>query len=139
MHSTAQGGPFSFKPPDVNRAVKLLYASLLLGIAVEVTDFSYLKSLGSAGFGLFISLFTFGLLLFLIVKISTGRNWARIVSLILFLAGIPLFLPNLGKELKRNPFAGTISVVQTVLQIVAFVLLFKGTSGIWFKKGRTPG
>ncbi len=129
----------SSKPPDVDRAVKLLYASLLLGIAVEVADFSYLKSLGSAGFALFIFLFTFGLLLFLIVKISSGRNWARIVSLILFLAGIPLFLPNLRNELKRNPFAGTISVVQTVLQIVAFFLLFKGTSGIWFKKGRTAG
>jgi hypothetical protein len=137
LHGTPQEGLFSSKPPDVNKAVKLLYASLLLGIAVEVADFTYLKSLRSAGFALFISLFTFGLLLFLIMKISSGRNWARIIFLVLFLAGIPLFLPNLRNELKRNPFAATISIVQVILQVVAFFLLFKGTSGIWFKKNRT--
>ena len=119
----------------MDRAVKLLYASLFLGIVVEAVDFSYLKSLGSAGSALFVLLFTFGLLLFLIWKISSGRNWARITFLILFLAGIPMFLPNLSNELKRNPFAATISVVQVLLQIVAFFLLFRSASGISFKKG----
>jgi hypothetical protein len=119
----------------VDRAVKLLYASLLLGIVVGIADFSYLKSLRSASFALLIFLFTFGLLLFLTLRISSGRNWARITFLVLFLAGIPLSTPNLSNELKRSPFAAIISIVQIILQIVAFFLLFKRASAVWFKKG----
>ena len=136
MDAPPQEGLISSKPPDVNKGVKLLYASLLLGVVNEVVDFSYLRSLRSAGFALVVFLFTFGLLLFLVLKISSGRNWARIVFLVLFLAGIPFFLPNLTKELKRNPLVATISVVQVLLQTGALFLLFKSASAVWFKKGR---
>ncbi len=60
MHSAPEQGLSLSKPLDVDRAVKLLYASLLLGIVVGIADFSYLKSLRSASFTLLIFLFTLG-------------------------------------------------------------------------------
>jgi hypothetical protein len=94
-------------------------------------------AVASPTFVLITAVFTFGVLLFFVAKISSGRNWARIIFLLLFLFGLAMALPILHDELIRNPLLGSTSILQDVLQIVALFLLFKPASGVWFKRKTT--
>ena len=75
----------------------------------------------------------FGLLFFLIRKISDGRNWARIVFLVLFLLGVPFSIPVYLEEVSRNLFLAILSSIQFILQVVAIYLMFTRNSTLWFK------
>jgi hypothetical protein len=130
------------KPQDIDRGVKLAYASLLFGVVTDVVDFRHFLALGN----LTTSVITYGLLLFLIMKVSSGRNWARIVLLLMFLVGQALFLtmflvglyPKLLPDAwKRNPMMIFVAVVPALLQGAALFFWFKRSSGAWFKSGIT--
>src|SRR6266850_2069771 len=130
------------RPIDVSRGVKLAYASLLFGIVSEAVDFRHFLAVGN----LISSVLTYGLVLFLIMKVSSGRNWARIVLLLMFLVGLaliptmflvglyPKFLPD---AWKRNPMMIFVAVVPALLQGAALFFWFKRSSGAWFKSGIT--
>jgi FtsH-binding integral membrane protein len=121
------------KPIEVTRAVQLLYASLGIGIVKVVFDFARLSSEISLMFILFVMILTFGLLFFFIWKISDGRNWARIVFLILFLLGLPISIPIYLEEIGRNLFLATLTSIQIIIQIVAIYLMFMKKSNPWFR------
>lgn len=121
------------KPIEITRAVQLLYLTLGIGIVKAFIDFSHISFESSVAITLFVMLFTFAFLFFLIIKISGGRNWARIVFLIFFLLGIPLAIPIVLEEVKRNLFLGSLSLIQIVLQVTALVLMFTKNSNLWFR------
>ena len=132
----------SSRPQDIDRGVKLAYASLLFGIVTEVADFRHFLTLDN----LTTDVFVYGLVVFLIMKVSSGRNWARIVLLLTFFGGLglcaimflvglyPMFLPD---ALKRNPRMIFVAIVPTLLQGAALFFWFKRSSGAWFKGGIT--
>lgn len=139
--------PDGAKPPrpiDVSRGVKLAYASVLWGIVFEAVDFRHFLAVGN----LISSVFTYGLVLFLIMEVSRGQNWARIVLLlmslvglavfsIMFLVGVyPMFLPDTWKP---NPTMILLATVPTLLQGTALFFWFKRSSGVWFKIGISTG
>jgi hypothetical protein len=128
------------RPQDIDRGIKLAYASLLFGIVIDVADFRHFLALGN----LTTSVITYGLLFFLIMKVSSGRNWARIVLLLMFLVGFALiptmFLVGLYPKLlpdawKRNHLMILVAVVPALLQGAALFFWFKRSSGAWFKSG----
>jgi hypothetical protein len=129
-------------PIDVSRGVNLAYASLLFGIVSEAVDFRHFLAVGN----LISSVFTYGLVLFLIMKVSRGQNWARIVLLLVFLFGLALFLTMflvglypkfLPDAWKRNPMMIFVAVVPGLLQGAALFFWFRRSSGAWFKSGIT--
>ena len=74
------------RPSVVNKAVRLLYIALVIGVlrgTMEAVNISK-KSL----IGVFIMIAILGLSWFFIYKINCGRNWARIMFLILFILSI---------------------------------------------------
>lgn len=121
------------KPIEVTRAVQLLYASLGVGIVKSVVDFAHLSSEVHLMFILFVMILTFALLFFFIWKISDGRNWARIVFLILFLLGLPMSIPIYLEEIGRNLFLAILTSIQIIIQIVAIYLMFMKNSNPWFR------
>lgn len=122
------------RPQPVGTAVNLLWASLAVGLVKTAIEYSYLMTQASAAFTNGILLFTFSLIGFLIFKISTGRNWARITFLVLFIIGVlPTVLIVFG-EFSRSPIVGTISVAQIGLQGHALFLLFTRPGSAWFRK-----
>ena len=144
MERTSTESAKPSRPRDVDTGIKLAYASLLLGIVAEAIDFRHFLALGN----LANSLFTYGLLFFLIMKVSSGRNWARIVLLLLFLAVLILFpvmflvglYPTLLPDAwKRNPTMIFVNFVPTLLQGAALFLWFKRSSAAWFKGEITTG
>jgi hypothetical protein len=75
----------------------------------------------------------FGLLFILVMKISAGRNWARIVCLVLVLFGLPFAIPAYLQEVRTNVLSGTLGIIVTILQLIGSCLLFTRNSNLWFR------
>jgi len=122
------------RPRSVGTAVTLLWISLAVGIAKVALDFTHLRAMAPVGFTLFVLVCTFAVLILLVLKIARGRNWARIVFLILFIIGTVPTLPVVRDELERAPLVGALSSLQIGLQIWVLVLLFTKPGSAWFRK-----
>jgi hypothetical protein len=125
------------KPTQVKIAINLLYASLVVGVVIAVLGFTNLE-LGL----IFIQLFTlgivFGALIFFIIMISAGKNWARILFLIMLLLGILPFIFVVINDLETTTsvFVPILRIVQTMMQVGAMVFLFQEPSNAWYKSQR---
>jgi hypothetical protein len=136
MERTSEESANPPRPRDIDRGVKLAYASLLFGIVADVVDFRHFFTLDN----LTTFVFTYGIFLFLILKVSSGRNWARIVLLLISLVGLgflglyPRWL--LVEAFRRNPRV-FLQIVPGLLQCAALFFWFRRGSGAWFKDHST--
>lgn len=124
------------KPDAVSLAVKLFWATLAVGLVKVLADFAALSASGPAAAVNFVLIFTFGLIAFLIFKISAGRNWARITMLVFFVIGALPSVPLILGEFSRSAVIGVLSVAQLGLQGYALFLVFTRPGSSWFRKGR---
>jgi hypothetical protein len=122
------------RPRSVGTAVTLLWISLVVGFAKGALDFTHLRAMAPVGFTVFVLVFTFAVLILLVLRIGAGRNWARIAFLILFIIGTVPTLPVVRDELERAPLVGALSILQLLLQIWALVLLFTRPGSAWFRR-----
>ena len=67
--------------------------------------------------------------LWLIQSVKNGRNWARIIMLLL--TGLGVFSMLLGGD-NTPSLVRTISVIDTVIDITAMVLIFRTPGSAWF-------
>src|SRR5207245_1793608 len=68
--------------------------------------------------------------------ISQGRNWARILFLLMFIAGVPTMFAvasELQSQLAGRPGATLLLALQSLAQLGALVLLFTSASNSWFR------
>ncbi len=123
------------RPPEIARAVVLLWTSLLLGVVRLVFDWRDLTADGAAPVGLMvtIAILTIAVLAGFVHLIARGRNWARIVFTGLYLLGLVVSLPDVWSELGTAPIAALVGALQLVLQGVALVLLFRPAAAAWFR------
>ena len=126
----------SEKPTQVRRAVNLFYAAL--GIGVFLTFFQIFRdasglSIVSAIFSILFLSIPYAISIFLIINISAGKNWARIIMLIWFLIQFIPSFPSIIQNFRTNYLISILVIVQTALYIIAFVFLFQGSSNNWFK------
>ena len=120
------------KPKEVEFAVNILCASLVLGVVLHFSHYGLNTAALDAATRTLV-IYTWGLLAFFIWKIGAGRNWARITVCALVVLGIPFCL-----SLLIAPLDHFIEVVQTVLQLFAVYLLFTPPSNAWFKGSAPP-
>jgi uncharacterized membrane protein len=111
-------------------------------VAVGVFQ-GYLRILqSSAGLstGVAISALVIGVILnlFIIRMIARGRNWARIVFLIVFVVGVLLGLFAGPENATENPVVVVVNLSMLVMQVVALIFLFQKRSSDWFNGDRTP-
>lgn len=129
----------SEKPDEVVLAVKLLLASLLIGIiriSLECRiplEWQSTQHSSIIWLILLFLVFVSSLMLWLIYKINSRKNWARITWLILFVLGLPFSIKPLILSLTLNPFSGILGIGQCAIQIIAMVLLFKRSVNKWYK------
>lgn len=133
MDPTIELTPDDDKPVEVTRANRFLLASLVLGLIASVVHVGQLVS----GVGLIAALGVaavfFGVYLWFISKISQGRNWARILFLILVLLGLPFAVPTYMAELRKSLLSGSVSILIALLQLAGTALLFTRNSNRWFR------
>jgi len=122
----------SSRPNKVGQAVILLYATLAVGVVRGILEGLKLSENVSVSLLVFVAIVTFGSMLFVIHMIGTGRNWARVTFLVMFILGIPLFIEPLLESLAASPVSGVLGIGQAVIQAVALVLLFQALPGfVW--------
>lgn len=127
------------RPPEVTLAARLLWVALALGAFNAIVDSARLATAGSVSPYFVVgsvagSLLVLGLLAWLTHRIAHGRNWARIVFLLMFVMGIPIFLLQLPAMFATSVFATAISAAISVLQMIALYLVFLGAGSHWFRR-----
>ena len=123
------------RPAEVSKGVKLLYRMLGLGVINSIiTMFTIPNS--ELGFTLTILIFVFLAMIYIIQKIGSRSNGARITFLVLTMIGTPFSLMTLIQNFEYYPVSSLITLIISIFQIVALVYLFQKPSSEWFTQGR---
>ncbi len=78
------------RPPKVSNAVTLLWAFIFIAAVVAFFRILNLPEEIPSGFIVSVEIISLGVIAFFIFMIGKGKNWARIVFLILFILDVPL-------------------------------------------------
>jgi hypothetical protein len=134
------------RPKKVSLALKLLYLSLGIGFLQIIINIGYSLQLAESSpiaqrispiiFVLLVNVGALGILWFLIYMIGKGRNWARIVYIANYTTEVMIYLIILPPLLAINIIFGIFYITQTILQVIAMVLLFQKPSSEWFRHKR---
>jgi len=95
---------------------------VLLWISTGVNIMAFVVSLVTSG----------AFFVWLILNIGGGRNWARITYLVLFLVSMPFDVWSLFENFGVSVLLDVLSPIETIIQIVALVLLFGRHARPWF-------
>lgn len=121
------------RPRQVHIAVALLWLSLALGIP-EAALGSPPSGEGGMGAVLVVSmLLVFGLVALLIVKVYQGRNWARIVVLLLTVLSVVMMLFPSDEVQVQGPLLQGLYLFDVLIEVVAMYLVFSKPGSLWFK------
>ena len=122
------------RPRSVARAAQFLFSAVVIGLLNAI----YTLVQRVAGLPMLIALVIviafFGLFFFLVMKISAGRNWARIIWLILVICNVPFAVLAYPQAVRANVISGTLSIIIVLLQVIGTILLFTGNSSAWFRR-----
>ncbi|MFZ5453103.1 MAG: hypothetical protein ACOZF2_14695 [Thermodesulfobacteriota bacterium] len=121
------------RPPEVLYAFWLTIISLAVGIVAIPLNSEVARSqlLVFTIIGLLLS-FTFTLFIFFMIL--KGKNWARMLYLILFISGAPFAFPAVLVAFQKTPALAVIRLLQLSLQMMAAVLLLQKSTRDWFTK-----
>ncbi len=115
------------KPASVAVATTLFWASLGVGLVNGGLAINAVPP-DELAFALVIAAIVIGTMAFVIIKISQGKNWARITFLVVWIFGLPFAVISTPWWSARN--------LPTALELLALVLLFTSPSNEWFRKMR---
>jgi FtsH-binding integral membrane protein len=121
------------RPRDLNRAIQFLASALGIGVLVSILRLLQTVSGAPIIYGLIIVIAFFGLLFFLLMKVSAGKKWARILWLVLVLSGLPFAISAYLQEVRVHVLSGTLSIIVLILQMIGTYLLFTKQSNLWFR------
>jgi len=117
-------------PPPMERprvviiAVALLWTEVALGLLESLLDWKNLMASESARFGLIVDVLFVGLSVLINIMIWRGRNWARIVALVLTMLAVVGFAPVVGVEFARAPIVTLLGMSEMLLDVIALYLVF---------------
>ncbi|NBF02207.1 hypothetical protein GV819_07865 [Pseudomonas sp. Fl5BN2] len=122
------------RPVEVSKAIYCVLASFALGVVKTLLNLSYIKEQGIPVLtAIVVIVLITAFASFLLYKIHTGKNWARIVFMVMVVVGFLPFFPEIMAEFGRSPLIGSLSVIQALLQVIAVWLLFFTPGKTWFK------
>lgn len=130
--------PATTKPARVGLAVNLLYAGIALSVVAFIVGFAKASSAPQDSSSAIIAgvigggILSIAIALWFTIMIAKGKNWARVIFLVLLVIGVVLDLTQLGHLFSFNPINGVLNIIETLLQLAAAWLLFTGESPAWF-------
>ena len=130
------------RPKEVTLAVKLLWISFFLGLAGTFLQPITATTPGHSVPGQWIIVLiggaiVFGMWALVIAKIAQGRNWARILFLVLVVLGLAVTISVIPTALalyKARPSSGVLSLTNFVLEVYTMYLLLTAPAREWFKQ-----
>ncbi|MCT2561479.1 hypothetical protein [Chryseobacterium herbae] len=106
--------------PNHTKAANIMYLSGVLSIASMIWAYEDFKT----GLSIFIAVAILAFIFGMGYLAGKGAEWVKFVLLITFLIGL-IGLPSIYFNFLSNPVLGVLSILQTILQVWAIVLLFK--------------
>jgi len=135
---TSSDGSGQQRPREITLATRLLWVSLLLGVLNSMLQWSYIREKASVGFILTVQAGTLIILVWLVYQTGRGRNWARILLLLLFVAGIAVEPRAVLASLTISTVSGGIGIAQLLMEVLSLYLLFLSEGRSWYA-GATRG
>jgi signal transduction histidine kinase len=131
------------KPQSVTLAVGCLYLNLIISILSGVANIflnpeHLAKSGMSMGSATVFALIVFVIMFVIYFSISHGKNWARILFLVMFVLGLLGFVLNYQVVIAQSGLVIAVQVVSYILQLVALILLYQKASNSYFKAQSMP-
>lgn len=124
------------RPAIIQSAISLLWASLAVAAVKVALDWTNFVRRGSVAFTVFIMILTFAFIGFFVVKIGQGKNWARVVFLVIFVVGIVPAIFVWRSEFAHSRLLGILSIVQAALQATALYFIFTSPGKEWYRKAQ---
>ncbi len=121
------------RPKEVMRAIQFISASFAIGGIRAVFVLAQKVSGANFFFAILLLLLFLGICFLFVSKIAAGRNWARIILLVLLVIGLPLAIPGYIAELRTSLLLGSLSIIVAILQLIGTYLLFTRKSNLWFR------
>jgi hypothetical protein len=127
------------RPPQVNRALQLLWTAVAVSFGSGILN-AYLTETPDVPRGMYVAFMIVGWVVgflitwWLLSSIGKGKNWARIVELVLFLFGILGILMVFRMPQEVSPVIWVLYAVQMGLNVWGFVLLFSAPANGWFRE-----
>jgi hypothetical protein len=127
--------PLFHKPASIVAAKNILYAALFLSILTwAIGRWTTTLYAATPVESVVILVVLVGITFALIKCIGFGMKWARVVLLVLFLLGLAVLPWTFVAVLKASMVVAVLSLLQTILQIIALYYLFSRTSTQWFNR-----
>jgi predicted membrane channel-forming protein YqfA (hemolysin III family) len=111
----------------------LLWVTLGIGVLRGVIRYIRHADVRSLGLGELITLGLWVLSVFLIVQVWKGRHWARITWIVFFCLAVPIGILPLFESVTYFPVAKGLGIVQSLVWLVAIVLMFQRDASKWFR------
>lgn len=121
------------RPPEVLYAFWLTIVSLVVGFVAIPLNSEVVRS-QLLVFTIIGLLLTFAFTLFIFYMILKGKNWARVLYMILFISGAPFAFPAIIIAFQKTPVLAIIRLLQLSLQMMAVVLLLQKATRDWFNR-----
>ena len=121
------------RPRELLYAFWLTVASLVIGIVALPLNSEVVRSQLLA-FTIIGLVFTLVFTLFIFSMILKGKNWARMLYMILFISGAPFAFPAILVAFHKTPVLAVIRLLQLFLQMMAVVLLLQKATRAWFAR-----
>jgi FtsH-binding integral membrane protein len=126
------------RPRTVAKAIQFLASAVVIGLLNAIVTLVQRSSVQKmTGISMLVALIMviafFALLFFLVMKVSAGRKWARIVWLIFVILNAPFAILAYPDAVRRNIITGTLSIIIVILQLIGTGLLFTKDSNLWFR------
>lgn len=141
-----ENAPPSERPKSVTNAIRLVWLTFVIGIPFGF----YSTATSDAGAGAvvvalvvvaIVDAVAFGICFWLLDGVGKGKNWARIVLLVLFLLGVagslltPVMIKALGQSVPESTvLEWSVMLVQDGLMIAALFLMFSPSARPWFAR-----
>ncbi len=126
--------PQAEKPRAVVVAVNLLWGGLALSLLRLLLEMPALMAMPKSMVVVGSLVFAMALYAFLIVKISAGRNWARITLLILVLVDLVLSAPGIPGAFAHAPLTTMLALGGSGLLLAGLIPTFLAPGKGWFSK-----
>lgn len=96
----------------------------LVSVGLGLINIFLAPEITAEGSTIAVSIFTLGFLLIIGLLIRKGFDWMKYVLLVFMIIGV-LAIPLILQNIMYQPIVGIINVIQTALQVVSLVILFK--------------
>jgi hypothetical protein len=127
--------PLFHKPASIIAAKNILYAGLFLSVLTWALGWWATTLYAAAPVqSVVILIVDVGIMFALIKCIGMGMKWSRVVLLVFFLLGLAVLPWTFAAVLKASLLVAVVSLLQTILQIIALYYLFSRASTQWFDR-----